>query len=182
MADPEGGKETHGQNGLTFWAKLAAPAPLTSAHQLDAFECGEPSLDEWLRKRAMGNQATGASRTFVVADAAGRVLGYYALAAGAVAHETATSAVRRNMPDPVPVLVLGRLAVDLQARGQHLGAALLQDAVNRALKVADDAGIRALLVHALNPSAKLFYEHYGFQESTMHPMTLMMRLPVPRSA
>lgn len=157
--------------------QLAAPEPLSIGHRIDAFDCGEPVLDEWLRKRALGNQSSGASRTFVVADASGRVMGYYALAAGAVAHETATSAVRRNMPDPVPVLVLGRLAVDRQAQGMKLGASLLQDAVKRAIGVSADAGIRALLVHALSEPAKQFYLHYGFQASTLHPMTLMMRLP-----
>ncbi len=159
---------------------LTPPEPLSSEHRLDTFDCGEPSLDEWLRRRALGNQASGASRTFVVADASGRVVGYYALAAGAVSHETATSAVRRNMPDPVPVLVLGRLAVDRQAQGIHLGAALLQDAVKRAVSVAEDAGVRALLVHALGERAKRFYEHYGFQASTVHPLTLMLRLPTGR--
>ena len=157
--------------------QLAAPEPLSIGHHVDAFDCGEPVLDEWLRKRALGNQSSGASRTFVVANASGRVMGYYALAAGAVAHETATSAVRRNMPDPVPVLVLGRLAVDRQAQGMKLGASLLQDAVKRAIGVSADAGIRALLVHALSEPAKQFYLHYGFQASTLHPMTLMMRLP-----
>jgi GNAT superfamily N-acetyltransferase len=157
--------------------QLAAPEPLSIGHRIDAFDCGEPVLDEWLRKRALGNQSSGASRTFVVTDASGRVMGYYALAAGAVAHETATSAVRRNMPDPVPVLVLGRLAVDRQAQGMKLGASLLQDAVKRAIGVSADAGIRALLVHALSEPAKQFYLHYGFQASTLHPMTLMMRLP-----
>jgi GNAT superfamily N-acetyltransferase len=157
--------------------QLTAPEPLNSGHLIDAFDCGESALDEWLRKRALGNQASGASRTFVVTDPSGRVMGYYALAAGAVAHETATSAVRRNMPDPVPVLVLGRLAVDRQAQGMQLGAALLQDAVKRAVGVSADAGIRALLVHALSDRARQFYLHYGFQASTLHPMTLMMRLP-----
>lgn len=157
--------------------QLTAPEPLNSGHLIDAFECGESVLDEWLRKRALGNQGSGASRTFVVADASGHVMGYYALAAGAVAHETATSAVRRNMPDPVPVLVLGRLAVDREAQGLKLGAALLQDAVKRAVGVSAEAGIRALLVHALSDRAKQFYVHYGFQASTLHPMTLMMRLP-----
>lgn len=157
--------------------QLAAPEPLSIGHRIEAFDCGEPVLDDWLRKRALGNQSSGASRTFVVANASGRVMGYYALAAGAVAHETATSAVRRNMPDPVPVLVLGRLAVDRQAQGIKLGASLLQDAVKRAIGVSADAGIRALLVHALSEPAKQFYLHYGFQASTLHPMTLMMRLP-----
>jgi len=95
--------------------EMTSPELLRSDHGVDAFDCGEPVLDEWLRKRALGNQASGASRTFVVADATGRVVGCYALAAGAVAHETATSGVRRSMPDPVPVLVLGRLAVVRQS-------------------------------------------------------------------
>lgn len=157
--------------------QLSAPEPLASGHRVDAFDCGEPLLDEWLRKRALGNQASGASRTFVVADRSGRVMGYYALAAGAVAHGTATRSIRRNMPDPVPVLVLGRLAVDRQAQGMKLGAALLQDAVKRAVGVSANAGIRALLVHALSERARQFYLHYGFQASTLHPMTLMLRLP-----
>jgi GNAT superfamily N-acetyltransferase len=157
--------------------QLTAPEALHGGHRIDAFDCGEPVLDDWLRKRALGNQASGASRTFVVADATGRVMGYYALAAGAVTHETATSAIRRNMPDPVPVLVLGRLAVDREAQGVKLGAALLQDAVRRAIGVSANAGIRALLVHALSERAKQFYLHYGFHASTLHPMTLMMRLP-----
>jgi GNAT superfamily N-acetyltransferase len=159
--------------------QLAAPEPLSIGHRIDAFDCGEPVLDEWLRKRALGNQSSGASRTFVVADASGRVMGCYALAAGAVAHETATSAVRRKMPDPVPVLVLGRLAVDRQAQDIKLGASLLQDAVKRAIGVSADAGIRALLMHALPEPAKQFYLHYGFQAPTLHPMTLTMRLPHP---
>lgn len=157
--------------------QLTAPEPLNSAHLIDAFDGGGSVLDEWLRKRALGNQASGASRTFVVTDTSGRVMGYYALAAGAVAHETATTSVRRNMPDPVPVLVLGRLAVDRLAQGMHVGAALLQDAVRRAVGVSADAGIRALLVHALSDRAKQFYLQYGFQASSLHPMTLMMRLP-----
>jgi len=80
------------------------------------------------------------------------------------------------MPDPVPVLILGRLAVDCSAQGRQLGPALLQDAVKRALAVADNAGVRALLVHALNERAKSFYEYYGFQMSPLHPLTLMLRL------
>ena len=98
------------------------------------------------------------------------------MAAGAVTHQMATSGVRRNMPDPVPVMVLARLAIDHRAQGIKLGAAMLQDAVNRAVTVSQNAGVRALLVHALNERAKQFYEHYGFQESPQHPMTLMLCL------
>jgi GNAT superfamily N-acetyltransferase len=155
---------------------LSAPQPLAAAHLLSSFECGEPALDEWLKRRALNNQLSGASRTFVVVDDEQRVRGFYALAAGAVAHTTATSSVRRNMPDPIPVMVLGRLAVDRRAQGIQLGAALLQDAVHRAIAVSQNTGVRALLVHALHEQAKAFYEHYGFQESPTHPMTLMLRL------
>ncbi len=156
--------------------QLSSPQPLSTAHLLDDFDCGEAILDEWLKRRARANQLTGASRTFVVADPDQQVFGYYAIAAGAVSHQVATSAVRRNMPDPVPVMVLARLAVDTQAQGLKLGGALLQDAVNRAVAISQNAGVRALLVHALHDSAKEFYEHYGFQASSLHPMTLMLRL------
>ncbi len=156
--------------------KLSAPQPLDSTHQLSEFVCGEPSLDEWLKRRAINNQLTGASRTFVVVDQNSQVRGFYAMAAGAVTHQLATSAVRRNMPDPVPVMVLGRLAVDQQAQGIKLGAAMLRDAVNRAIVVSHNTGVRALLVHAISEQAKRFYMHYGFQESPLNPMTLMLRL------
>ncbi len=155
---------------------LNAPRPLAATYVLDEFACGEPSLDDWLKRRAMANQLSGASRTFVVADQDSRVFGYYAMAAGAVSHQAATSGVRRNMPDPIPVMVLARLAVDHRAQGIKLGASLLQDAVGRAVTVAQNAGVRALLVHALHDRAKQFYQHYGFKESPIHPMTLMLRL------
>lgn len=156
--------------------QLGAPQPLDASHLLDGFGSGEASLDEWLKRRALANQLSGASRTFVVADQDGRVYGYYAMAAGAVSYQLATSGVRRNRPDLIPVMVLARLAVDHRAQGLKLGAALLQDAVNRAVTVSQNAGVRALLVHALHDRAKQFYEHYGFQQSPQHPMTLMLRL------
>lgn len=156
--------------------QLSKPESLSVSHCLDEFTCGEAVLDNWLKRRAMANQMSGASRTFVVADQEHRILGYYAMAAGAVSHQMATSSVRRNMPDPVPVMVLARLAVDTQAQGIKLGASLLQDAVNRAVAVSHNTGVRALLVHAINDRAKQFYEYYGFQVSPAHPLTLMLRL------
>ncbi|MDZ4695274.1 MAG: GNAT family N-acetyltransferase [Deltaproteobacteria bacterium] len=158
--------------------QLNAPQPLEAIHRLDEFECGEAVLDEWLKRRAMTNQMSGASRTFVVSDQDSRVCGYYAMAAGAVSHPMATSSVRGNMPDPVPVMVLARLAVDHRAQGIKLGASLLRDAVNRAVVVSQNAGVRALLVHALHDRAKDFYEHHGFQSSPLHPKTLMLRLKI----
>lgn len=158
---------------------IGSPQPLAGEHDCSEFDCGEPLLNNWLKRRALANQASGASRTFVVVDDRQRVMGYYALAAGTVAHRESTGAVRRNMPDPIPVMVLARLAVDRGARGKQLGGALLKDAVLRALSVAENAGVRALLVHALHDDAKAFYQHYGFQESPADPMTLMLRLPRP---
>lgn len=158
--------------------KLGSPVTLTVAHQLDAFSCGEPSLDEWLKRRALANHASGASRTFVVADEERAVMGYYALAAGAVQHEQAPRSIRQNMPEPIPVMVLGRLAVDMRAQGMQLGAALLKDALERCVLVSQNTGVRALLVHAINERARQFYEYYGFKAVPAHPMTLMLQTNV----
>lgn len=156
--------------------ELVAPQPLKANHLLDSFSCGEAELDNWLKRRAMTNQLRGASRTFVVTDRQNTVLGYYALAAGAVALQVASANLRRNMPDPVPVLVLARLAVDTRAQGMKVGAGLLHDALQRAVNVSHNTGVRALLVHALNEPAKQFYQYYGFQQSPVNPMVLMLRL------
>ncbi|MTW23051.1 GNAT family N-acetyltransferase [Allochromatium palmeri] len=156
--------------------RLVSLQPLSVEHQLGEFSCGESSLDEWLRRRALFNQTSGASRTFVVVSDTGPVMAYYALAAGAVAHKESPGKIRRNMPDPVPVLVLARLAVDQRLQGRQIGGALLQDAVQRALSVAENIGVRALLVHAINTQAVEFYTHYGFMPSPANPMTLMLPL------
>jgi GNAT superfamily N-acetyltransferase len=132
-------------------------------------------LDTWLTQRALRNQASGASRTFVVCDAR-RVVAYYALASSAVASDLATGRLRRNMPDPIPVVVLARLAVDRSYQGLGLGRALMQDAGRRVLNAADAIGIRGLLVHALDETAKEFYERLGFDSSPLDPMTLMITL------
>jgi GNAT superfamily N-acetyltransferase len=157
---------------------LQAPAPLGEAHVLDSFSCGVTSLDDWLKRRARANQASGASRTYVVADEAQRVVGYYCLASGAMALNEAPSGLRRNMPDPIPMALLGRLAVDVTMQGQGLGVALLRDAVERTQAAAGILGIRGLLVHALSADAKAFYERYGFVASPVRPMMLVMSLRV----
>ena len=154
---------------------LSAPEPLSESHLLDRFACGEPSLDDWLRRRALANQASGASRTFVTCRGA-QVVGYYALAAGAITSHEAPGRLRRNMPDPIPIMVLGRLATDRREQGKGVGAALLRDAVARTRRLAQEAGIAGMLVHALSPDAKQFYEHWGFVESPHNPMTLVARL------
>ena len=155
---------------------LHAPEPLSTDHQVNSFACGESTLDEWLKRRVLGNPTSGASRTFVVTTIQNEVMGYYALAAGAVVHQDATRPIRQNMPDPVPVMVLARLAVDARAQGMKLGAAMLQDALQRCVLVSQNTGVRAMLVHALNDRARQFYEYYGFKASPKHSMTLMLRL------
>ncbi len=159
---------------------ISAPAPLSAGHALDPFECGEASLDEWLKKRALKNQASGASRCFVVCqhDA---VIGFYSLSPGGSHHEGAPKPMRRNMPDPLLILLLGRLAIDLRHQNQGIGRALLRDAMLRAVRVATDAGVFAMLVHALSDQAKRFYLSRGFVESPLQPMTLLMTLTTVRA-
>jgi GNAT superfamily N-acetyltransferase len=154
-------------------SELLAPEHLTAAHDVSAFDSGVPELDDWFRKRALANEDTGASRTYVVC-AGGRVVGYYALATGSVAHEQALGRVRRNMPDPVPVMILGRLAVDRAWQGRSLGSSLLRDAVLRTLQAAKIGGIRAILVHAISEEARRFYQRHGFGTSPVDPLTLMI--------
>ncbi len=157
------------------------PEPLTADHHLATFESGQPLLDDWLRRRALAAMASGSARTYV-SCAEGAVIGYYALSAGAVAHAVASGKVRRNMPDPVPVMVLGRLAVHAPWQGHGIGRALVRDAVLRTLAVAEIAGIRALLVHALDEPAAAFYLGCGFAPSPIAPLTLMITLADARAA
>jgi len=161
--------------------RINPPEKLRSEHDLSEFKCGEPTLDDWLRKRAFQNEESGASRTYV-ACVDKRVVGYYALAVGAVAHAEAPGRIRRNMPDPVPVTVIGRLAVDRTVQGQALGPALLRDAVLRTVQAAEIAGIRAILVHAISERATRFYEKWGFITSPVEPMTLMITVTEARKA
>jgi len=153
----------------------SAPAPLAREHELEAFASGVAPLDEWLKRRAWRNEAEGASRTFVCC-AGMRVVGYYSLAAASVLREAATGKVRRNIPDPVPAVLIGRLAVDSTWRGQGLGADLLRDAVLRIVGAAETVGVRAILVHAISVEAKTFYERHGFRASPLEPMTLMVTI------
>ncbi|HVR82373.1 MAG TPA: GNAT family N-acetyltransferase [Luteimonas sp.] len=155
---------------------ISAPSPLSDAHRLDDFRCTSPDLAKWLIERARKNHREGASRCFVVCDEQRNVIGYYALAAGAVSHELAPGSVKRNMPDPIPVAVLGRLAVHQNWVGCGIGSGLLKDAVLRTLQTSRELGIRALLCHAIDEAAKDFYLRRGFVASPMDPLTLMLSL------
>ncbi|MGA0587127.1 GNAT family N-acetyltransferase [Dyella sp. KRB-257] len=154
---------------------LTAPGPLGPQHDVEPFQSGVETLDTWLKRRALKNQGSGASRTFVACEGV-RVVAYYALASSAVMVDAAPGRFRRNMPDPIPVVVLGRLAVDQSRQGRGLGRALVQDAGRRVVQAADAIGVRGLLVHALSADAKMFYQRLGFDPSPLDPLVLMVTL------
>ena len=160
------------------------PEPLSAEHVLRDFDGGVASLDDWLRRRAAQNQTSGASRTFVVCASpdSRQVVAYYALAASAVAPDAAPGRFRRNMPDPIPVVVLGRLAITRDHQGRGLGRALFQDAAKRVIHAAGTIGIRGLLVHAISEDAKAFYVRLGLHTSPLDPMTLMTTVAGLRAA
>jgi len=149
---------------------VGAPEHLETSHNLSAFESGVPSLDDWLKRRALANEESGASRTYVV-SAGGRVIGYYALATGAVEARVATGRTRRNMPDPIPVMIIGRLAVDRAYQEKGLGRALLRDAILRTLQAASIGGIRAILVHAISDEELLRRVSLGIARAESHGLT-----------
>ena len=156
--------------------KLSAPCPLAEHHVLDHFCCGVPSLDNWLKSKARRNETARASRTYVLSTDDKQVIGYYALASGSIAANEAPRKIKRNMPDPIPVMILGRLAIDQEYQGKKLGEALLRDAIFRILQAAEIAGIKAILVHAISEAAKKFYLERSFVTSPFDPMTLILPL------
>lgn len=155
---------------------LTAPAPLHEQHQTATFDSGVASFDDWLKRRAAANQVSGASRTFVVCEDGPQVVAYHALASSAVASRATPGRFRRNMPDPIPVVVLGRLAIARTHQRRGLGRALFQDAARRILHASEAIGIRGMLVHALSEDAKAFYGNLGLEPSSLDPMMLMATL------
>lgn len=155
---------------------LTPPELLGDDHILDAFSCGKPALDDWLLRRARNNHEHGASRTYVVSDEKRVVVGYHSLSSGAVATTDAPGALRRNMPDPIPMALLGRLAVDRHRQGQGIGPGLLRDAVSRTAQAAGILGIRGIVVHAIDEEARAFYLSKGFIPSPTQPLTLFLSI------
>lgn len=156
--------------------KYRQPELLLDSHDVESFACRHESLTRWLSQRALRNHNSGASRVFIVATSNGQVAGYYAIAAGSVSRDVAPGRVRRNMPEPIPVAVLGRLATSITHEGRGIGSGMLRDAVLRSQRLSTEIGIRALLCHAIDEQAAAFYRHHGFLASPVEPLTLMLPL------
>lgn len=153
---------------------LHGPELLGPDHVVGSFDCGKAPLNDWLTRRALANQKSGATRTWVVADRpSNRVVAYYASATASVLRSTVTRRAARNQPEDIPAVLLARLAVDLEHTGQGLGAALLKHLTLKAMEVAAVVGARLLLVHAQDEEARQFYLHYGFEPSPIDELTLM---------
>ncbi|EIW9027573.1 GNAT family N-acetyltransferase [Klebsiella variicola] len=158
---------------------MRPPEPLSPEHNIAEFCCQDQVLNEWLKKKALRNHGTGISRVFVVcAENSKRVIAYYCLSSGSVHRNTVTGAYRRNAPEAIPVIVLGRLAVDAAWAGKGIGAALLKDAIYRTEHIAVQVGVRALLVHALNDEVVAFYTKFGFETSAVNALTLLFPVKV----
>lgn len=155
--------------------QIAAPRLLEANDDATQFDCGVIALNDWLKKRALPNHLSGASRSYV-ATAGRRIVAFYCLSAGAVQHAAVPGNIRRNMPEPIPVIVMGRLAVDVKFHGHGLGPALLQHALETTQQLAKGVGIRALLVHAKDETAAHFDKRFGFAASPLDPLMLMVRI------
>jgi ribosomal protein S18 acetylase RimI-like enzyme len=164
-----------------------APRPIEEGDAVAGFTCGKPPLDDFLKQRALKNEGK-ASRTYVVCSTfgedAGAVVAYYSLAAGAVSHEEVPGWARRNMPNPVPVIVLARLAVDCdhQGKGRGVGKALLKEAIKRSLEASRTIGARALVVHAIDDEAVSYYAQFGFQRFPTDSRTLFLPIETLRKS
>lgn len=157
------------------------PIAIAPEHRLEGFDCGKAALSDWLRSHALENEGK-ASRTFVVTTAGGEVAGYYSLASGSVTRSEMPRRIRHGLPNPTPVMVLGRLAVDLRHRGRGLASGMLREAMLRTLRVSQEAGVRALIVHAIDDEAITFYSRYGFQLFPPETRTLLLPIETIRAA
>lgn len=156
---------------------ISAPTLLTEQHQLNPFQCGIEELDAWLSKQALKSQKRGTARVYVVNDTTThQLVGFYAIAIGSVSREQAFSSLRRNSPDPIPMVILARLGVDSAYQSQGIAAGLLKDCILRSIQAMNTVGGAGILVHALDDNAQIFYKKFGFKESTFDPLVLMARI------
>ena len=157
-------------------AGISPPERLLSSHIIAGFKSREPALDGWLTRSALRNEASRTSRTYVVCAPGLQVIGFYTLSNGHVQRDHALKKLQRNAPDPIPVMVLGRLAVAEAWERRGIGSGLLRDAMLRTLSAGEIAGITALLVHSKSEQATVFYYGSGFKPSPLNPLTLMLSL------
>jgi predicted N-acetyltransferase YhbS len=148
---------------------------LSAQHDLSAFECGNAALNAWLKRFARTNCQNDSARVYVAHRGDGAVVGYHALTAGSIGRAEAPERVSRGLAaHPVGVIVLARLAVDVAQQGRGLGTTLLQDALRRSEHAADEIGVRAVLVHAINESARTFYLRFGFTPTAIDDLRLIL--------
>ena len=155
---------------------LSAPQSLNANHPLEDFDCGKPALTVWLLRHARQAQGSGSAKTFVACDGS-RVAGYYSLTVGQIDALDAPARVRQGMGQyPIPLVILARLAVDLDYQRLGLGCSLLQDAIRRTIAIAEHAGIRALVTHPIDAEAAAFYRRFGFESTPAHDQQLILLL------
>lgn len=147
---------------------------LRADHDLSSFDCGKDELNRFLKRFALANQQAQSAQTYVACEAL-TVVGYYSLTFGSVAHEQTPERVKKGLArHPIPVMILARLAVDQNLQGKGLGQGLLKYALERTVRAAEIGGLRAILVHAKDESARVFYEHFNFEPSPTDPYHLYM--------
>ena len=155
---------------------LRSPEPLTSQHHLEGFDCGKPTLNDWLIHHARQAQGAGSSKTFVATDDE-RLVGYFSLTVGQIDTLDAPDRIRKGMGQyPLPVVILARLAVSKNDQGRGIGYGLLQDAIRRTVLIADQAGVRAILTHPIDGEAAVFYTRFGFIQSPLREQQLLLLL------
>jgi GNAT superfamily N-acetyltransferase len=162
--------------------KISKPAALKAGHSITNFDCGREPINKWLKTRAKAASENDTARTYVVCRGSKRVIGFYALAAGAVERASAPGSLRRNIPDPIPVIILAMFGVDKDEQGQGLGQDLLNDAIRRALQAARIIGARALLIHALDAAAAKFYRDRNFAQFSAREETYYITMRELRDA
>ena len=161
--------------------KYSPPQRISPENIIEKFDCGESSLNDWLKKRALKNDIGDSSRTYVVCYD-NTVVAYYSLHLGCIQHTEAVRKIRRNMPNPIPAIVLGRLAVDVNHQGRGLARALMKDIFLRSIQVADLAGTKAVLIKALNENVTAFYRSFGFVQSKTDPLLMMKAIAEVRAS
>ena len=157
--------------------KVKRPVELGENHDLSQFDCGNVELNDWLKRKALKNHKNNASKTFVILEAdSNNVVGFFCVSAGSVNRVNAPGGISRNQPDPIPVIVLGRLAIDQSIQGQGYGGQLVKFAYEKSQKISKSLGVRALMVNAKDEASKRFYERYGFIESCIDPLLLFKKI------